>query len=84
MSQKNPPGNGEGNLTVFSSTNFGGDKKNFTDSDICLKMSWGSKPIKSIIIEGNPWNFYPEENMKVSNAHLPRLSPSNELKSTLI
>jgi hypothetical protein len=62
---KNPPGNGEGNLTLYSKPNFGGDSKKLTDSDIGLKLSWGSKPIKSLVIEGNPWSFYPEENMKV-------------------
>ena len=62
---KNPPGNGEGNLTLFSEPKFSGDSKKLTDSDISLKLSWGSKPIKSLIIEGNPWSFYPEENMKV-------------------
>ena len=69
MSQKNPPGNGEGHLTLYTDVNFGGESKTFVDSDICLKMSWGSKPIKSVVIEGNPWNFYQEENMKVNYSY---------------
>jgi hypothetical protein len=47
MSQKNPAGNGDGNLTLYSQPNFGGDSKTFTDSDISLKLSWGTKAIKS-------------------------------------
>ncbi len=66
MSNKNPPGNGEGLLTLYSGLNFEGESKKFTDNDPSLKLSWGSKPIKSLVIEGNPWSLYPEESMKVN------------------
>jgi len=55
---------GDGHLVLYSELNFNGDSKKLTDSEISLKSCWG-KPIKSLIIEGNPWSFYPEENMKV-------------------
>ena len=67
---KTPPGNGEGQLTLYSSPNFGGDSKKFSDNDPSLKVSWGGKPIKSLVIEGNPWCFYPEESMKVRTVQM--------------
>jgi len=58
-------GTGDGNLVLYSGPDFSGDSKKFSESDSTLKQTWG-KTIKSMIIEGNPWSFYPEEGMKVS------------------
>ena len=56
-----------GKLTVYSDLAFKGDSHTFTESSNKINESpWKGKIVKSLIIQGNPWLFYPEEHQKVS------------------
>ena len=44
---------------------FGGDSKTFMESAANASSTLEGHKIASFIIQGNPWIFYPEENMKV-------------------
>ena len=55
-----------GKLVVFTQANFQGEQHSFADSVAKInECPWKGKSIGSVIIQGNPWLFYPEELMKV-------------------
>ncbi len=57
-------GDGVGRLKLYTQEGFGGECKVFTDSDLNVPKTW-KKPVKSIIVSGNPWLLYPEPQLKV-------------------
>ena len=59
-------GDGISRITIYSLPDFNGDSQTFMDSSPNAKsiLGEGSK-ISSMIVQGNPWVFYPDENMKV-------------------
>jgi hypothetical protein len=59
-------GDGNGKLIVYSSPDFQGDEHTFKDNVPKVgECPWKGKTIGSVIIQGNPWLFYPEEVSKV-------------------
>ena len=65
----NAVGNGDGDgisrIIVYTCPDFGGDSKTFMESAANASSTLEGNKIASFIIQGNPWIFYPEENMKV-------------------
>ena len=59
-------GDGISRITFYSLPNFSGDSKICVDSSPNAKSILGEgTKICSMVVQGNPWVFYPEENMKV-------------------
>ena len=59
-------GDGISRITFYSLPNFSGDSKTCMDSSPNAKSILGEgTKICSMVVQGNPWVFYPEENMKV-------------------
>ena len=60
-------GGDSGKLIVYSDPNFQGEEHTFLDTVSKIHESpWKGKSVKSLVIRGNPWLFYPEELLKVS------------------
>ena len=61
-------GGESGKLLVYTDSNFKGEEHTFTDTaGKIVETPWKGKSVKSLIVQGNPWLFYPEELCKVSN-----------------
>ena len=58
---------GGGKLVFHTEPNFGGDEHTFTESVAKINEGpWKGKPVKSLVVRGNPWLLYPEESCKVN------------------
>ena len=56
-----------GKLVVHTQPNFQGEQHEFKDSVAKINEGpWKGKPIKSLVVRGNPWLLYPEESAKVT------------------
>ena len=59
-------GDGISRLMVYDSPEFSGDSKTIMESTANAANILGTgKKIASLVVQGNPWIFFPEENMKV-------------------
>ena len=68
-------GDGISRITLFTGPDFTGDSKTFMESTANAKGILGDgKKINSMIVQGNPWVFFPDENMKVCINRKPLLS----------
>ena len=65
MANGNSDGDGISRIIVYTCPDFGGDSKTFMESAANASSTLEGNKIASFIIQGNPWIFYPEENMKV-------------------
>ena len=65
MANGNSDGDGISRIIVYTFADFGGDSKTFMESAANASSILEGNKIASFIIQGNPWIFYPEENMKV-------------------
>ena len=60
-------GGDSGKLIVYSEPNYQGEEHTFKDTAGKINETpWKGKSVKSLIVQGNPWLFYPEELCKVS------------------
>ena len=66
MANGNSDGDGISRIIVYTCPDFGGDSKTFMESAANASSTLEGNKIASFIIQGNPWIFYPEENMKVN------------------
>ena len=63
-------GGESGKLLVYTDSNFKGEEHTFTDTaGKIVETPWKGKSVKSLIVQGNPWLFYPEELCKVRWTH---------------
>ena len=59
-------GDGISRLTLYSGPDFSGESKTIMESSPSAKSILGDgKKISSMVVQGNPWVFFPDENMKV-------------------
>ena len=60
-------GESSGKLVFHTEPNFQGEEHKFSESVSKINEGpWKGKPVKSLVIRGNPWLLYPEECCKVS------------------
>ena len=60
-------GGDSGKLLVYSEPNYQGEEHTFKDTAGKINETpWKGKSVKSLIVQGNPWLFYPDELCKVS------------------
>ena len=52
-------------LTIYSGEDFTGDSKVYSENDKDMQKNGWKVPIKSLIVQGNPWVIYPELQYKV-------------------
>ena len=59
-------GDGISRLTLYTGPDFSGESKTIMESSPSAKSILGEgKKINSMVVQGNPWVFFPDENMKV-------------------
>ena len=67
MSTNGIDGDGIGRLILYDGVDFTGESKTIMESlPTAIDILGGGKKIQSIVVKGNPWLVYPEEQMKVS------------------
>ena len=67
MSTNGIDGDGIGRLILYDGVDFTGESKTIMESlPTAIDILGGGKKIQSVVVKGNPWLVYPEEQMKVS------------------
>ena len=70
-------GDGVGKLIVYTGADFSGDEHTFKENAGKIhETPWKGKTIGSVIVQGNPWLFYPEDMYKVRSSQVRPVSGS--------